>query len=527
MRKMQHLIKSTRYSIRINQKLLDCIDKYCLENTINDETKGKIQILTGHIYNTELVGKQRLVEGVLVSQKWLLKTFNKKRYNEILEHCEQSTIRLSQSAIARCHLAKHYKIKTDLFDENAIVFYPNITKRFEGVQDKNSIKDNQYVLDMDSYYTDSRVLIQNQFLGLIKEKYTNDMVEKFSNDLVKQNKISKDVINRHKTYFLQQHPNLYKVTKVDATGRVYNIFTYCKREFRDLIRDEFVEVDISNSHPFILGTILLKLAEGKKLEQLEHLLKLRKDKFNESILNNRNITEVNLNIFYYLQFILSTIDIDTYNNLYNNINNVDIDYNRNISNCGYSMQKRIFKGIELDSLRSEINEFEKWARLGIFYDNMFRWFETRNKGFRFKPILKDKFIGVDDSELSKYSEKQIPFEYKKIIFKKGFMYWMNGENKDIQFLKIQKIYPTVFPNITKLFQLLKKEFGKTCLHGFITAIESDLIFETINECYKRDNSNVVGSVHDAMFVKKEYKEILLPILHETTTKYLDSIPKTK
>jgi len=313
--KTQNLIKSKRYSIQINKILLDCIDNYCSLNKINEEKKGKIQILTGLVYEKQIKFNSTKI---CLSQKILRKLFNNKRYLEILKYCENSTLSLTQNANVFTKTARHYKIKNELFNEKSIVFYPNITIRYEKVLDRFANEKYNNAIQIDKFYSDSRVEIQNLFLNSIQNKFSLERLSEFTQKSNINNKFNSNKIKLFKKYFLCQNPYLFKVNNVDKNGRIYDIFTSCKREFRELIKDEYVEVDISNSHPFILGSLLKNLSIENQLKKLTDKLSKNENKFKGCGLENEKnkIATNNLILYKYIEFILKYINIKNFNKDY-------------------------------------------------------------------------------------------------------------------------------------------------------------------------------------------------------------------
>jgi len=120
----------------------------------------------------------------------------------------------------------------------------------------------------------------------------------------------------------------------------------------------------------------------------------------------------------------------------------------------------------------------------------------------------------------------ITIDMKRNVLKKSFMYWMNGRIRGQRYI-IKKPFTLLYPNITNLFNLLKKEFGYTCIHSLITTIESDLIFSIIYKSYHSENPFICGSVHDAIFVKKEFQNKLESIFKESSKELLNNTPNIK
>ncbi|MFZ4399825.1 MAG: hypothetical protein ACOYO1_07310 [Bacteroidales bacterium] len=518
--KASKLIKASRYPIRINNKLSEAIDIYCQSNNISDETKAKIQILTGFVYDRQLIFDST---EICVPQNLLRKLFSNKKYQEILKHCENATLTLTRNANAMSKTAKHYKIKPDLFDNNTIVSYPNVSKRYENVLNRNSKEKNDKILELDNFFSDSRVELQNQFLNAIKKKYSQEKVDSFSKSLIEKGILSNENVEKYRTMFLCDNPYIFNVCNIDKDGRIYNIFTFCKREYRDLIKDDFVEVDISNSHPFILGSLLKNLSEGNNLDFLDRKLTENEQKFKNSGLNNENEAKTNLLLFNSLKLINKNLNYSVCPK------NQDVEKIKNIlfsiSNCVHFNSKNLFfRDLNIEELNIEILNFEHYASIGNFYLMAKSNIVQNHKNIQFKPLL--NCIEIGKKEIKKYKENMIPENLKKDIMKKSFMYWMNGSNEN-QRLKITRLFPLLYPNITKLFRILKNEFGKTSIHGLITTIESDLVYTTIERCNKNTKPFVVGSVHDAFFVEKEKLELLVSIFEKTSMEFLNNIPKNK
>lgn len=520
--KIQKLIKSNHYSIRINILLIQKIDDYCKSNNLTDETKSKIQILTGFVYDRQ----QKLdTEKVCVPQQVLRKLFSNKRYQEILTHCENSTIKLTRQANKFVHKAKHFKINDELFDNNTIIFYPNITKRYERVLERFERAKYDNAEQMDIFFKDSRVKLQNMFLENIKSKFSPEKVEFLSEKLKMEFADKKKSIEKYQTMFLGKNPYLFKVINVDQNGRIYNIFTYCKKEFRELVKDDFVEVDISNSHPFILGSIFKNLCEDNPMKNLENKLIENEKMFFNSEQKNKSMN--NINIFNYIKQSIKLTNLKYYLEVYNN-NILDNDYN---FNCVHFKKNRVVRGINFDEIKSEIYRFERFATSGDFYNIAIKTINNYHKDVRFKPILIQKevcqFLKIEKSVAEKCLEKDIPYEWKKGIIKLSFMYWMNGTVDNGRY-KIKKLYQLIYPNITAMLNFIKKHSkSKNCIHSLVTTIESDLIYSTIKQGFDSEKSFVAGSVHDAIFVEKSNKERLISILQNTSKELLNNIPNIK
>jgi hypothetical protein len=502
------LVVKSGYSITTNTKILQAIDEYCEKNAKSQDDKAKIQIFTSLIYDRQLKYGKRYVQ---LPRAFFIKTFGQKNYLKIKTDALACSVDMVRNYSAKLGQCASYQIKKGL-SGNPITFYPNCSDNLLRGLIRKGIKVYNVAKKYDAYYGDHRVHWQSRFLHEIKSDLSVEKVKPVLFKLLQDGVISEDTFHKQLRFFEAFANGYHHVSKPDLNGRLYSLFTYAKRECRDLIGSDYAEIDISNSHPFILGRLLKAgldnlevLPNTTYLFNLELSRDWREKSFKASKKTSYAESEriskaVELGLHQKMKDALGKCKKCA---LYTNYN----EYNSKCNICVFypaQSNLNLFKEVEL---------FETMATSGAFYQDVVLKAETQ--GVKFKPLLhliRDKVPGHKS-----YVESDITPTLKKAIVKKCFLFWMNGKAKfEKRKFCAYNFFETLFPEITQILSEIKEKYGYTAIHGLVTKLEADMVFHVVNEVSMGFKKMLVGTVHDAFYTKKSYgKKRVLTVLQQT------------
>jgi hypothetical protein len=493
----KHLVVKESYALTTNYQILMAIDEYCQKHKKTPDEKAKIQIFSGLIYDRQIkYGKPH----VSIPRTFFIRTFGQQNYHKIKKDCLACTVKMIRNYSTFFKSCSTYQINPTL-EGDPITFYPNCSDKLLRSLNRRRVKMSESAVEFDSFYKDKRVFLQNNFLDKVRPLLTPEKAEVKLTELLKTGAISKDTFHKQMRFFEVFQDGYHYTSAPDLNGRLYNMFCYIKKECRRLLGDDYVEIDISNSQPFILGRILettlhtmwLPIFRGDGQNSYEQLFrKKKKDNYAESYALS-NLLYNTIRELFIIEAEPAPHNYTEYNKCIICVLNLTTDENHN---C-YGLQ-------------DEIKLFASMADRGVFYDGVVGRAEKMN--IKFKPLL---YLIRDVLPNHKaYKEQDINTEHKRAIAKECFLFWMNGradfkKRKTVQY----RLYESLFPNITLFLAAIKKEAGYKSIHGLVTKIESNLIFKVVHELFKYDGT-VVGTVHDAFYVRKTHANMLIETLNK-------------
>lgn len=448
---------------------------------------------------------------ISVPSKYLSKLFSSK-YNKVKKDCLNTTLDFKEPYSVANGKCNKYEMKRDCLKGEVVKYSPMVSNKFiEKVK----------MLDIDEYgkgykaehiLGDNRVSIQNQFLLDIRKYYNEKEVFPILDDLLEEKTISEETYHKNCDLINGfEKCGKYFTKSPDANGRVYNILSLSKRECRHVLADEYSEVDISNSHPFVMGAVLQFLQSGdwQRLNRetnfigvlKRQLIELNEERgfFEKEILNG--ILNLKLLQMTSSEWVSNNNIINQYsnNNTFSSLIILSVIYQI----LNYDTPTSNTYHFDSDELRSEIIMLHNDTRNGDFYKNVIERGSIEMSLFhKHAKMLGKNYIPSSPMELT---DKQC----EKII-KTSFMFWMNAKKS-----KESIFFRTLYPNISKLLSHLKEVCGKTAIHKLITSIESNFVFKVIDVCNTKTNMSrpfLVGSLHDAFYVPNNKIEIVTDII---------------
>jgi len=488
----KELIAQSTYAININQKLISKVEEYCTLNNLNIATKVKMLVFTSMIYKRMIIYDSQLVN---ISKNVFVKVFSTIQYFEIKKHCLESTIDQVYNHVQSAGIPSAFRIKPELFDKRVIVYYPNqISSKLERNFKKKKCKTYDEAIEKGKLFEDNRVQIQNEFLLDIISYYSHNNVHNILSKMHQKGILTYDNLNKNKAFLTSFQHGQYFATKPDLQGRVYSFYTMIKRELRSIVGEKYIEMDISNSHPFILSTVLYN-SLFKNNNAIIHLLQKQKMNFIQDSLKSYQVSlDCSIQLLNYLNNLL-TVPLQhlDFVSLYKYHNSVQFSSN---------------------ALIEEVKWFQEIAQKGMFYisivdQNLFNnYFYKKELGY-YNPILINGGIDISDPKI----------DIKKEITKKSYMFWQNGDIIKRRSIS-KKCILNLLPNTTILLNHLKDKFGYKAIHSLITTIESNLVFKSIFDAYQQEKI-AIGSVHDGMFVPIEYEDKFKSIFSSTSKQFLN------
>lgn len=187
------------------------------------------------------------------------------------------------------------------------------------------------------------------------------------------------------------------------------------------------------------------------------------------------------------------------------------------------------KGVNFIELGFELSYLNQAISRGLFYDVIVK--KLTNEGFKFKKlfnVLKGQKIISKHIKSNLIVDIENDNKLKRKLIKVSFMIFINSKpskRKAISYLP-KKVFYESFPNFSAFIDVIKSKFGHKSLHSLVTTIESELIFNTIEEMYNKHDT-VCGSVHDAIYVPENKVSILTKILYEQSMYLLGNPVKVK
>ena len=510
---VQDIIQYSSYNIKLNDKIITAIERFCIDNNKNENFKSKMMIMTSLIYWKQILRQQSFAE---ISSNLLKKMFG--RYSEILKACLKVSINQVGNYSTTAGYCKSYAIRNNLFDKNVLNYYPNLSKNQCTKIKSIELKRVCFSQDFGSFYGDDRVKLQNDFLMVfresIKENYKKELKNLENNAL-----ITKEQRKRDEALFTSFIENGEHFTSTpDHSGRVYNVFSMCKRESRVLLGKDWIEIDISNSHPFILSKILNDGINGA-LDEAGYKLVLEqlKEKFSTNEQNKLEYEKYKTSIELAYEILTTLcklkgkeqgrVIINYYSNIYSN----------------YICDTLLYKDLqeELDSLLCLTSK-------QVFYETVAD--KMKVSGHKFEKIM--HLLKDDIPHYKSIAEPDITNEMKRAAIKVAFMFWLNGTaqlpNGTIRAQK--KPFVNAFPLTNILFCYLKLELHKQykqykILGNLIKQIEANFIFKIV---YKLKGVEVkAGSLHDAIFIEKKNQLKTLNVIQQLSKEYFGTEIKLK
>jgi len=501
------IIKFSRYSIKINELIFLAVENYCSINGINEDHKNKMLILTAFVY--EKMTKCDYTR-VSLPSSFLKKQFSTKKYKKIKDDCLKVTLDI----VRKPHLASGncfaFKIKDSLYNQEVIVYEPNLAKRTENILKKKLIGNYDKALDFDKLYGDNRVRIQNKFLTEIRHKFTIENIQKIIDQLKKDgyNKFT-DNYNPIALFEDFKHGKHFTLDP-DKNGRLYNIFVYSKKEFRELLGNEYIEVDLSNSQPYILASLLKCIfIEGNNNSNFKKIIIEQSLRFE----NTKYIRHYN-----------TLIELNSLIDFLSKVNscNEETEKNTKISTNNIHSSLLVHFGLEnINNLKQEITEFFEMACSGNFYSKVADKFSMNGEDYvKALNLIKKEYPNYKNIKADEITNKM-----KKLIVKRSFMVWMNGKPQSDRKCLPKEIFYKTFSEISLILTRCKSKFGKTIFHSLVTTLESNLAYSTVLEAYK--SKILVGTVHDGFYLKKHHLEQFIKILNSTAKHQINSTPERK
>jgi len=523
-------------------------------------------ILLGHLNGKETVS---------ISSKYHSKLLTT-NYNSYKKDCLYSTVNFKLRFSLEQKRCNSYELKNNIKDGAITIYSPLVSKSFTNKWKRMELEGYRKGYEADQIFEDRRVEIQNRFLIRIRNVFNYDGCSILLNELYDSRRISNDTLQKNKYFFKGFEKGRFYTKASDKNGRLYNILTFTKKECRRLLDKKYVEVDITNSSPFFLSHILTflmysdvralnrktnfigvlknQLVNYLRKEELERKEISEESLISEDWLNPKTIEKLsNVEL---MNLMLENLRIDEKQRIVNPLlRSSNILLSLFIISYLYSILSSFNKLNDIKLLNLSVDKFflsnNPTSNISSFFSNISNFTNHNNILYNtfhfcileFEQNLKnlnvraEKGCFYDSLSKSKRSpfgnwlhlldEDEIPFEIRRKVIKKSFMFWMNGKgNKEGVFFR--KEYPT----INNLFNHIKKVFGKTSLHSLTTIVESNFVFGVIDKANQRSKSSkpfIVGSLHDAFFVEKKKLNNLLKII-ETQSKTMlgGNIPiKTK
>jgi len=271
-------------------------------------------------------------------------------------------------------------------------------------------------------------------------------------------------------------------------------------------------VDLSNSQPFILSSILnCILVENHKSHNFIEILNKQ--------LNRYSNTE------YHLQY--STLI--AFNSLIDSLNKVTL-YTKKTEKNTKITSNTLYTSIcvhlqinDINGLQQEIKEFFEMACSGNFYSRVADKFSLNGNDYLNGLYL----IKKEYPNYKSIKAHKIDNDMRKRIVKASFMIWMNGKPQSNRKCFPKDVFYKTFFGISLILNRCKSIYRKTIWHSLVTTIESNLVFATVDEAYKSKQKILIGTIHDGFYFKKRYLEEFISILNKVAKEQLNSIPEKK
>lgn len=248
-----------------------------------------------------------------------------------------------------------------------------------------------------------------------------------------------------------------------TNGRLDTNLTNLKKELKQFAVGDFVQIDLSNSQPFLLFCLIEFMA--KNLEELSMK--------EQAIINKQK--DVSLCLIIDMKVIAKTFGITALKEFAKIRKKDEISFNTNLS------------------------KFKDWTLRGILYDNMVKFYNNKIDRYTMKKIMLPVF----------FSEN----------FKR------DGCRRYIPYEKDKKIFAGVFPVIYEIIVALKRK-NNSDLAIMLQRIESFVFIDCIAKKLVNAGI-IPLTVHDSVIIKKCHEKAAIDVIKAVFIEQFNLIPTFK
>jgi hypothetical protein len=252
-----------------------------------------------------------------------------------------------------------------------------------------------------------------------------------------------------------------------TNNRLYTPVTNLKKELREFIIGNLVNIDLKNSQPFFLGQLLMKL--------VRLMANLRLD------INKNDLEDINNNTILCCSFL------------------------------NFDLSKTF--GIKVIKSISKIHQKQKKANLV----NLKEFADCVNAGNLYEYVGK-YFNG-------KYKRDEIKDMMFKVLFSRNFDY--KNYTKFIPYEKEKKVFAEVFPIVAEMVKILKEEKFNSGKHKILPVLLQKIESYIFIDCISKDlvNAGIVPiTIHDSIIVERQHKNKAIEIIHNVFAQKFNVIP---
>ncbi|MDP2541553.1 hypothetical protein CSC81_10175 [Tenacibaculum discolor] len=449
----------------------------------------KLKLKDEKFTNLSEVRTLTYVDKVLQSFRYKIDKNTNKSFNGKLKACPELSTSISSKWFKEI-IGYNYKDYIDLLHGSITFKYPYKLKTkpfsfclndaaiysgFEIVELKpNGYKDKKFIKNTFKYKQPSKEL--NKFKYLIKffnDKLTIDY-KKINQYLKSQLKNDSDLINylikAQKTVNIQN--GNYQFSYNEKTdGRLHSEFARLNKDLRKYLKYDnksLVEIDLSNSIPYILSTILL----------------------NTNPISNKTID----NKFIFIKSLISYM----------------------LQNSSESL------------LNKEIQEFNKLSSSGEIYEKLMLEFKLLEEGiirWTVNSTLNYSYLYRYTPNYSEIVNNSSHSEFRKFV-KTEFLSMLFSRNSTYQVMEM--VFSNLFPNLMKLIRRIKVGNYKLFSH-FLFQYEAYLIFDLLVKEFNTLNRGkvFVATIHDCIVTTIDKEDELKNFVSNRLEEIFEHPPKIK